>query len=427
MEIEFIKPNPDSVQIPLIDNGRAIHLHLAEFLVKRYYFPSLISANNTRVIKSPETIKKKAYHLKSFLENLDANNIDYLNVNYSTIYLLLEKLCESHVDHKTFNTMYSNIREFYEFLDTKNITHVAEFPDKISKIYHKSDNQNLLSHTNSKIGYEYDQDPGIKPTQKISSYREKIFSKDQADKLYDALYKIDPVYSVIAKVMVQTYLRISNICEIPLHKDKRNKLMLFPELNALGIKRQTLNINAKGQKVYPVPLYLHTSELIYNDYIEPYFDDRKELFLKKYQHRKNAILSFGGGKRTVPDDVLWLTSNGVPVKPYMINKAFKDVGFNINPHMCRHTGVTHILHTFCKLKGIKPSDALAGRFIQILKEILGHVSHETTLLYIHTIEDIEVLHTLQYAMPKDKLDIDVSLKEHVEEEVFADIEKWYGG
>ena len=426
MEIKFIKPTEESVLIPLINNGTTIHFHLAEFLVKRFHSPSLTSIKKARPLKSLESIKSKAYHLKRFLENLDANGKDYLNVDFSTIYELLEKICESNIDHKTFNNMYSNIREFYDFLDIKNIPYRAEFPEIICKTRYINDNQNLLSHTNSTLRIEYDSDSGKKPTHNISSYRDRIFSKTDADKLYTALNKIDPIYTVIAKTMIQTYLRISNICEMPLYNDKRNKLILFPELQAHNIDKQNLRINAKGQKVYSIPLYRHTSELIYNDYIVPYFDERKELFRNNYLSRKNATLSFGGGKRSAPDDILWLTSKGAPIKPYMITNAFKETGLGITPHMCRHTGVTHTLHSFCKLNGIKPSEALSGRFMKILQEILGHVSYETTLLYIHTIEDIEVLHTLQYSLPKNKLELDDSLKQYVSEKVLTDIEQWYG-
>jgi len=426
MEIQFIKPNSNSVKIPLVDNGRAIHLHLAEFLVTRYHYPSLISPK-LKAIKSLESINAKAYHLKRFLENLDANKHDYLHADFKLVYELLEKLCETHENHNTFNNMYSNIREFYSFLDSKGISHNVHFPDTKTKKHTPSNDQNLLSHTGSRIEIEYEEDPGEKPTQKSSSYRDRIFSKDNADKLYDALYKIDPVYSVIAKVMVQTYLRISNICEMPLHKDKRNQLKLYPELQALDIDRQSLKINAKGQKIYSIPFYKHTSQLIYEDYIEPYFDDRKELFLTKYLHRKNATLLFGSGQRSVPDDVLWLNSKGAPIKPYMIDRAFKKAGLDITPHMCRHTGVTHTLYSFCKLQGIKPTEALASRFTQILQELLGHVSHETTLLYIHTIEDIEVLPTLQYALPQDKDKIDIKLKAFITDQILKDVEEWYSG
>lgn len=426
MEIQFTKPNHDSVLIPLLDNGSSVHLHLAEYLVKRFHYPSLISLEMKRV-KSQESIKTKAYHLKRFLENLDANNLDYINVEYSQLYKVIELMCETHKDHKTFNHMYANVREFYDFLNSIGVRVNAAFPDKVEKERRRNDDYNLLPSTYSQINMMYKDDSGIKPTQILSSYKDRVFSKKQADRLYVKLSEIDPVYEIIAKVMLQTFLRISNICEMPFRNDSRNSLMLYPELESLGIERQKLTINAKGQKVYSIPLYQHTSRLIFEEYIEPYFDERKKLFINKYLHRKNATLFFGQGSRKVPDDVLWLTKNGVPVKPFMIDDAFKEAGLEITPHMCRHTGVTHVMYSFCKMHNIRVCDSLAARFTRMLQELLGHVSEETTLLYIHTIEDMESLQALQYSIPTDKLEIDKALSEHISKKVLDDVERWYNG
>lgn len=62
-----------------------------------------------------------------------------------------------------------------------------------------------------------------------------MISIDQYGKLYRALKEIDPVYAVLAQVMMQTFLRIADVCEVPLHRNNYNRyLPLWPEFERQG-------------------------------------------------------------------------------------------------------------------------------------------------------------------------------------------------
>lgn len=80
------------------------------------------------------------------------------------------------------------------------------------------------------------------------------------------------------------------------------------------------------------------------DYIVPYFTERKKLYDEVYSKRKNASLR--QGKVILPDDILWLNENGTPIKPYMLEKAFRTTEMDIHPHCLRHTGASHHYGTF---------------------------------------------------------------------------------
>jgi len=130
-------------------------------------------------------------------------------------------------------------------------------------------------------------------------------------------------------------------------------------------------------------------------------------------NRANATLEFGNirdkTKRTCPEDILWLTQTGAPVKPYMIEEAFRETGLNVNPHMLRHTGATHMLWNYCLLHEIEPDVRLATMFQEVLQEQLGHADLETTRKYIRTIMKLKGRKTMPFVIPGDKEAIDKQL------------------
>lgn len=425
MSIDLVTIGRDSVPIPLITETGAIHPHLTEFLIRRKFNPTLIGPAYKSV--GAESIKQKANHLRSFLENAEANERNYLAMSHEDIVKLLEKLCEDHKTGQTFNTMYSNVREFYEFLDSKGVTNAAYFPQKVTRVRNSDTSQNMLSHVSGGNKVSYEASPGLKPVQKQSSYAEYIISDEQYGELLGRLEENDPVYAVMAKVMVETYLRRSNVCEMPFRSDGKNLFEVYEAMLRHGLSQQHYHFKAKGDKSVSIPIYIHTWKMIYEEYIDKHYDERKELFRNVYRKRKNATMYFTKyDKRRVPSDPMWLKKTGAPVKPSDLNKAFSAAGLGVAPHWCRHTGVTRTLEAFCKIQGIKPTEALSGRFLKLLQAMMGHSDSETTLKYIHTLQEQEITDELIHSLPGNVDELDRALMPFVSAEILERLRTdWY--
>ena len=280
----------------------------------------------------------------------------------------------------------------------------ARFPAKSVNKYYGNSSDDFLSHTGSNRGVTYTKDDGHKGTVTKKDYKDRIISIAKYTKLYNALKKIDPVYAVMAQTMMQTFLRVGNTCEMPLHTDRFNKYFpTWPEYKREkgDAGTQKFRCIAKGQKLITIDIYPFTIEAIYNDYIKPHFHERKALYESKYMTRKNGSLRYAKG-RYLPEDILWLNENGAPVKPYMVEQAFRDTGLGINPHMLRHSGASHTLWNYCDLNGISPDVRLAAQFQEILQDQLGHASLETTRMYIRTILKDKASKFMPFAIPQKK-------------------------
>ena len=185
----------------------------------------------------------------------------------------------------------------------------------------------------------------------------------------------------------------------------------------------------KRSKLIEIDVYGDTLRAIYEDYIEPHYRDRKELFDSSYMKRANATLEFGNirdkSRRTCPEDILWLTQTGAPVKPYMIEDAFRDTGLEVHPHMLRHTGATHMLWNYCQIHKIEPDVRLATMFQEVLQEQLGHADLETTRMYIRSIMKLKARKTMPFIIPGNKKEIDESLAETIRTDISDVISRFF--
>ena len=386
MEIKFHWADDDPVPIPLMDDG-SLHHELSSFLVARYYYPTMIRPNVKPVMGG--TLRNIAYDLKPILESFAASNISIADATY----IQIQKCVEDQLigcGPEVFNTRLTRIRDFYDFLQNKGVTTKARFPAEIVSFRHVNPNSDMLNYTKNSSDQKILKDPSHKRTVEKKDYCGDVISMDAFGELYKRLEKIDPVYATMSELMLQTFLRVSDVCEMPLHKNKYNKdIPAWPEFKKSGKDSIRYRFMTKGLKDLTINIYPSTLELLYEDYLRPHFRQRLELFNTQYLQRKNATLEFGnvrGNKRRrIPDDLLWINSNGTPIKPYMVEAVFRQTGMGIHPHMLRHTGVTHTLWNYCELHGIQPEERLAGLFIEVLSKSMGHVSLETTLMYLRTI------------------------------------------
>jgi len=415
MEIKLIWPEDRVVPIPLID-GLNLHHHLSGFLVTRYYFPKYIRGNLPPVTGG--SLRQIAYDLKAFLEALAHNDVDYTDADYTDH---IEKIVDAQLGNATplsYNTRLTRIRDFYDYLRKEGVRVKALFPARSVHKRYQNQDDNFLSHTNHRSPKTYERDDGHKRTTLTEDFKDEVISIKAYGDLYQALKQIDVVYAVIAQVMMQTFLRIADVCEMPLHSNKYNPyLPLWPEFERSGKELLRYSCLTKGMKQVTIDIYPVTLQAVYEDYIQPCYQDRRELFNSVYMKRCNATLEFGNirdlGRRRCPEDILWLTETGAPVKPYMVESAFRATGLGINPHMLRHTGATHTLWNYCRIHGIEPDVRLASTFQQILQEQMGHADVETTRKYVRTIIALKGRRTMPFCIPRDKAVIDDRLAEKI--------------
>lgn len=419
MQLELVWPEGRVVPVPLKEDYH-LHTHLFGFLVMRYYYPRDIRPNMTPVTGG--SLRQIAYDLKAFLEALAHNGVEYTEADFSDH---IEKIVEAQLgtaNPTTYNARITRIRDFYDYLQKQGVRVKARFPARTVQRRSRNEDDNFLSHTAHGHSTTYEKDDSHKRTTEKTDYKDQVISIDHYGKLYRALKEIDPVYAVLAQVMMQTFLRVADVCEVPLHSNNYNRyLPLWPEFERQGRDSLRYELLTKRSKIIKIDIYGETLRAIYDDYIQPYYQDRRELFDSSYLKRANATLEFGNirdkAKRTLPEDILWLTNTGAPVKPYMIEEAFRETGLNTNPHMLRHTGATHTLWNYCQIHKIEPDVRLAAMFQEILQEQLGHADLDTTRKYIRTIMKLKGRKTMPFIIPGNKEAIDQELAKTIRTDI----------
>jgi site-specific recombinase XerD len=414
MEIKFHWFDDDPIPVPLIDDG-SLHHELSSFLVARYYNPTLIRPNVKGL--GGGTLRQVAYDLKAFLEALDHNKISIADVTFDQILDCVNNQLAG-AQPEVFNTRMTRLRDFYDFLNRSGISTKAFFPVKTVKERNVNSNSDMLSHTKKSNTKKYQEDPAHKKTVTQKDYCGQVISMDCFGELYRRLEEIDPVYATMAYVMMQTFFRVSDACEMPLHTNKYNKYInVWPQHKLLGKDFIKYRLLTKGSKDITVCIFSSTLEFLYDDYLTPYHATRKKLFRDKYLKRKNASFEFGNkrdiNRRRIPDDLLWITKNGTPVKPYMVEAAFRKTGMGIHPQMLRHTGATHTLWNHCEIEGIKPEESLAAGFAMVLSRQMGHDSPETTLMYTRTIMRRKADAYMPFVLPGNHKELTKNMKSDI--------------
>ena len=155
------------------------------------------------------------------------------------------------------------------------------------------------------------------------------------------------------EMMYETGLRVSEVSKL--------------DVTDIDLKSGKVFVReGKGRKDRVVPLGRNALE-----YLKIYIKRSRPLFLKSVKEAEETR-------------ALFLTQNGSRISVHNIShtlkKRFKDLGIetNVTPHMIRHSFATHMLEH--------------GADIKAVKDILGHSSMETTVIYTHfTVKSLKKL------------------------------------
>lgn len=389
--LEFNRGTPSVVPIPYYVGGE-IEENLLGFLVARNSYPDQIKADLQDAGAS--RLNDIAGHISFLINIFEQEGISYLKATYETLSQVIRTLYEEEDWKGSSLIIYAGSwRLFYEYLTKVNVMHNMIMPKKTKVSLKARKDDQFLSHAaGSADHYDVDKETMI-PTEYLvfsDDYREKVISMDQWFELYAYLYDEDPVYAIMAATMLQTFLRISGVFQFPMAPTKQNpKWKRYAQLKLGSKSFQELNYIKKGQRRDKCLIHLCTMELIENEYMTPFYDERKSLYENKYAKSKHAK----NKSRTVKDKFLWLNRNGTPVSKKELQAVFKKaseaLGFDVTAHSMRHTGATQLVWLYSKQHKVVLDVAQSSTIHVWLRKQLGHVNIETTEHYIRTVNRLE--------------------------------------
>ncbi|WP_462166722.1 hypothetical protein [Pseudoalteromonas sp. GB43] len=401
LQLNCLTGNP--IPIPYY-SGSGINLHLLHFLTKRFYHPTSLpgkvkKVGEKRIYDIAQNIKFMLNCIDNEISFVDENghlqesgSINYLNINYHQLKQVVAGL---HNDWgwkgQSIKNYIAPLRQFYEYLRSEGVVHNMTFEEKQKVNWSRDQDGDFLSHTKKSYSrYEYFVEPLIPNEwcEYSDDYRGKVISMSQFKKLYIELEKQDPVYAVMAATMLQTFLRIGGVVQIPVKPDNFNtNWKRYGQMDA-SIGFQELHYRNKGGSRATCLIHIETMKLIHEKYIIPYRSERQELYKKHYCNSEHAKKLH----RTELDSFLWLNKNGKPVSiPELqeaFNKASKILEFHVTPHFMRHTGATQLLYHWGKANKTHICEMHKSTIHSFLKHQLGHRDLETTMYYIRTIEKL---------------------------------------
>ena len=387
----FNRNTPSVVPIPYYVGG-GIEENLLSFLVARNAYPDQIKSELKDVGAS--RLDDIAGHISFLINIFEQEGISYLEATYETLSQVIKSLYEDEEWKGSSLIIYAGSwRLFYTYLTKINVSHNMVMPKKLKVSSKARKDDQFLSHTPGSINY-YDNDrETMVPTEYLiftDDYREKVISMDQWFELYSYLYEEDPVYAIMAATMLQTFLRIGGVFQFPMAPTKQNpKWKRYAQFKSGSKSFQELNYIKKGQRRAKCLVHLCTMELIENEYMTPFYEERRSLYENKYvksKHARNKV-------RTVKDKFLWLNKNGTPVSKKELQavfiKASEALGFDVTAHSMRHTGATQLLWLYSKQHNVVLDVNQSSSIHVWLKKQLGHASIETTEHYIRTVNRLE--------------------------------------
>ena len=282
--LKLNKNTPSEVPIPYYVGGE-IDEHFLGFLTARYFYPDQVRERLSNIL--PSTLDNITDHISFLINIFEQGGITYKEATYENITEIIKALYEEE-DWKggSLKCYSASWRLFYEYLSKENVPHNMILPNRKKKIVNVRKDQQYLSHTPSSRDTRYVDENNLVPSAYCiysDDYREKVISMDQWFQLYEYLYDEDPVYAVMAATMMQTFLRIGGVFQFPMAPTRGNpRWKRYAQLKQEKKLFQKLHYIKKGQKPDNCQVHIATMQMIDEEYLAPFFDERRELYVKKW-------------------------------------------------------------------------------------------------------------------------------------------------
>lgn len=213
--------------------------------------------------------------------------------------------------------------------------------------------------------------------------RRKSLISDSEIRLYCESFT-DPVYSAMFMLALGTAMRPMDLCRVPYMGNGRNThIMPYSEMDQEPKTFEYTVYKSKGNKTRTIIIHRDDLEQLNENYIKPYYDERRKLYKARYG-------------RDCPLDILFLTDRGIPVTPARVasrgNAAKvrameKDKNFHesINFYESRHWWPTMFLIRFFQEALLTDAvDVMWAACGEVLIDQMGHEDIETTFAhYVH--------------------------------------------
>ncbi len=272
---------------------------------------------------SDNTIKSYKQDIDLFLDYLQENKINYLNITLDNIRDFIASRL-NHVTYRGNNESYrsvkrrlSSLKKFYKFLVSKELIESNPFlliktpreHNKLPEVLYQKQVEDLLNKNKTRTDFLKDRDQAL----------------------------LELMCSSGLRCVEVTNLKFSNI-------DIENRIM---------------RIVGKGNKERLVPFSKDAKTYLKN-YIEYLRKDLENKSLND-ENKEYVFLNSKGNK---------LTTRGLEyiIKEIQIKNGL-DLGFDFHPHVLRHSFATRLLEN--------------GADLRVIQELLGHSSINTTQIYTH--------------------------------------------
>ena len=389
----------DNVPVPYY-KGKGVNIDLLNYLTSRYEQPSLIDSRLKNLTPQSlyQSAHKIAFLINSLEQSVDENNnpypLDYREVEFGVIRDLINNLYEEwEWEGNTLRQYATEWRMFFKYLTKNNVAHNMIFPERTASYAALDKDEDYYSHTRK---FDQHGNNNLKETAVPDSfcvqkedYRENVISMNDWFNVYAELYELDPVYAVMAATMLKTFLRVGGIMQWQLAPQSGRPWKRYKEMVRDGDEFQMFKYIKKGQSKAECIVDLSTMQTVHEEYLDKLYDERFELYKKKYLKKKYKTAQ----QRNKNQKWTWLNKNGTPVSIRELQAAFKKVskklGIKVTPHTLRHTGATQILYRYGELKGIAITEANAPGIHNWLRIQLGHSRLSTTILYIKTVHRLQ--------------------------------------
>ena len=271
---------------------------------------------------SENTIKSYSQDIILFEDFLVEQNIDYRNVSRDDVRLFMaERLSKKTIRGKnetsrTLRRRISALKKYYQYLYNEKLVETNPFllivlpkkRDKLPEVLYESQINALLNENSKRT--------------------DDLAVRDQA----------------LLELMYSSGLRCSEVINL--------------KVSDIEFSSRYMRILGKGNKERIVPFSEEAKKAMIN-----YAKFSREQTLKENEKTKNEyfFLNSKGDK---------LTSRGLEyILKEIVKKTGLSLGFDLHPHVLRHTFATHLLDQ--------------GADLRVIQELMGHESINTTSIYMH--------------------------------------------